>query len=75
MRSKYTGAEHKGRVLQELRELTLDRSSRSQTVLGRFLQCQQLQTASALLAKAVEQSRWHRGKRLQPPGGSLPPNS
>lgn len=76
MRSRYTGTEHKNGILRELQELTVDRHSRRQSVLGRFFECQQLQKASALLAKAVEQcSRWHRGKRLEPPGGSLPRTS
>jgi maltooligosyltrehalose synthase len=63
-------------VLQELQELTADSQSRRETVLGRFFECQQLQLASALLAKAVEQcSRWRSGERLHPPGGSLPPSN
>jgi maltooligosyltrehalose synthase len=73
-----TNAVDKGKkaILKQLQELTADRDSHSQTLLGRFLQCQQLQMASALLAKAVEQcSRWHGGKRLQPPGASLPPSN
>src|SRR6266849_5086412 len=61
-------------VLQELYLLVQDRESRHETVLGRFLQCQELQMCAALLARAVEQcSRWHSGKRLAPPGGCLPP--
>jgi maltooligosyltrehalose synthase len=61
-------------VLQELRLVTQERESRHKTLLGRFLQCQELQMCSALLARAVEQcSCWHRGKSLAPPGGCLPP--
>jgi hypothetical protein len=76
MRLDTPQSEHRNGILRELQELTLDRHLRRQTVLGRFFECQQLQIASALLAKAVEQClRWHRGKRLEPPGGSLPPNS
>jgi hypothetical protein len=63
-------------VLQELQTLAQDQKSRSQTVLGRWFECQELQIASALLAKAVEQcSRWRAGKRLHPPEGSLPPTN
>src|SRR5208283_4096061 len=63
-------------VLQDLRELTQERRSRDQTVFGRFLQCQELQMCSALLGKAIEQcSRWHRGRAIPPPGGSLPPST
>jgi hypothetical protein len=75
-RSTYLRDEGKQAILRELTELAQDRHSRSQTVLGRFLQCQELQMCSALLAKAIEQcSRWHCGKRLLAPGGSLPPSS
>src|ERR1700731_35884 len=63
-------------VLQELHLLVHDWESRHETVLGRLLQCKKLQVSSALLARAVEQcSRWHAGKPLVPPGGSLPPTS
>src|SRR5437879_4699058 len=61
-------------ILQELRLVTKERESRHKTLLGGFLQCQELQVCSALLARAVEQcSRGHAGKRLPPPGKSLPP--
>ena len=63
-------------VLQELQILAKHQASRRQTVLGRWFECQELQIASALVAKAVEQcSRWRAGKRLHPPGGSLPPSN
>ncbi len=76
LRGNYLGDKRKEAVLRELRELAEDRHSRGETVLGRFLQCQELQVSSTLLARAVEQcSRWHGGKRLLPPGGSLPPTS
>ena len=69
-----TGVLDKKAVLRELRDLTADRFAHSRTAIGRFVQCQELQIASALLAKAVEQcSRWRAGKRLHPPGESLPP--
>src|SRR5208337_4675553 len=69
-------ADGKKAVLLELHLLTQERQSRHETLLGRFLECQELQMSSALLARAVEQcSRWHAGKRLAPPGGSLPPAS
>jgi hypothetical protein len=66
---------HKKReVLRNLHQLAEDRHSCAESVLGRFFECQELQMASALLAKAVDQcSRWHGGKRLTPPGGSVPP--
>jgi hypothetical protein len=68
--------ERKQAILRELKQLAQVSHSRSQTVLGRFLQCQELQVCSALLAKAIEQcSRWHRGKALLPPAGSLPPTN
>jgi hypothetical protein len=68
--------EGKQAILRELRKLAQDRHSRNQTVLGRFLQCQELQVCSALLGKAIEQcSQWHRGRALLPPGGSLPPTN
>jgi len=76
-----TGSTHlrdegKQAILRELGKLVQDRHSRNQTVLGRFLQCQELQVCSALLAKAIEQcSRWHRGRALLPSGGSLPPTN
>jgi hypothetical protein len=76
-----TGSTHlrdegKQAILRELGKLVQDRHSRNQTVLGRFLQCQELQVCSALLAKAIEQcSRWHRGRALLPPAGSLPPTN
>ena len=50
-------------ILLDLNALKQERKSRLETVLGRFLQCQELQISSALLARAVEQcSRWRRGK-------------
>lgn len=61
-------------VLEELQSLTRERKLRNATLVGRFLQCQELQLASALFAKAVEHCyRCHAGKRLLPPGGTLPP--
>src|SRR5215472_9082614 len=66
----------KARILLDLRALKQERKSRLKTVLGRFLECQELQMASALVARAVEQcSRWRAGRRFLPPGGSLPPTS
>src|SRR5579883_1147365 len=63
-------------VLEELQSLTRKGELRNATLLGRFLQCQELQLASALFAKAVEHcSRWHAGKHLLPPSGTLPPAS
>src|SRR6266576_2572503 len=76
--TRSTRSRNEGRhaVLRDLRELTQERRSRDQTVFGRFLKCQELQVCSALLGKAMEQcSRWHRGRALQPPGGSLPPTN
>ncbi len=61
-------------VLRNLQQLAEERRSRCETTLGRFMQCQDLQDSSALLARAVEHcSRWHAGKRLPPPGWVLPP--
>jgi hypothetical protein len=61
-------------VLADLQSLVRKRELRNATLLGSFLQCQELQLASALFARAVEHcSRWHAGKRVLPPGGTLPP--
>jgi len=70
------GNQVKARILLDLHALKQERKFRLDTVLGRFLECQELQIASALVAKAVEQcSRWRAGRRLLPPGGTLPPTS
>ena len=67
-------SEPKVKILNELLRLKGEQNSRLATTLGRFLQCPDLQMASALLARAIEQcSRWHAGKRLPTPGGVLPP--
>ena len=69
-----SASEPKVKILDELLRLKAERNSRLATTLGRFLQCPDLQMASALLARAIEQcSRWHAGKRLPAPGGVLPP--
>jgi hypothetical protein len=63
-------------ILLDLDALKQERKSRLETLLGRFLECQELQMSSALLARAAEQcSRWRAGRRLLPPGGSMPPTS
>jgi hypothetical protein len=71
---KVRGLRAKLEVLGDLRNKDRERHARGQTTLGRFLECAELQSAAAILARAVEQcSRWRAGKRLLPPGGSLPP--
>ena len=63
-------------VLEQLQSLAREGELRNATLLGRFFECQELRLASALFAKAVEHcSRWHAGKRLLPPVGTLPPAS
>jgi hypothetical protein len=76
-RTTHSPANHvKTAILLDLLALKQERKSRLKTLLGRFLECQELQMSSALVAKAVEQcSRWRVGRRLLPPGGSLPPTS
>ena len=54
-------------VLRELRSLSEERKSQHENIVGRFLQCRELQLSSALVAKAVDRcSRWCEGKRLLP---------
>jgi len=76
MKRKSKRHEGEEAVLRHIEKLAADHDSRRLTVLGRFIECRELQMASALFAKAVEHcSRWHGGKRLTPPGGGLPPVS
>ena len=74
--SNGSASKPKAGILHELEQLKVDRNLQLQTTHGRYLQCRDLQAASALLAKAVEQcSRWRGGKRVPAPGGVLPPAS
>src|SRR5580698_10038245 len=60
-------------ILRELRSRSEERKRRHENVLGRFLQCPELQLSSALVAKAMgDCSHWRNGRRLLPPGGALP---
>ena len=57
--------EVKTRILLDLHALKQERKSRLETTLGRFLECQELQISSALVARTVEQcSRWQARRRL-----------
>ncbi len=61
-------------VLDELERLNEDRHPRNQTLLARFVRCQDLQQTALSFARAVDaERRAHSATPLAPPPGWLAP--